>query len=292
MLYANKKCVVYNGFTKSMKPSKNIQLLIAEETGKKFGLRLRFLLPQYNHVNVYIGDNYDLPKIRYTENLLLEKGKLHDLLIKKFVDESLGEPYNECLENLSSIDSFDSDLYRHTIQNDYTYHQANCFDLCACKNLVSSGFNCTCPGIYDTGHTENCYLNSIFTQQLRRFAYSDCSGECPLECNSVYFSHNSNNNNFKKSATDEASFQNYITINEQSLGRNQIKQLSIENDSLGIDIFYDDLTFSERIEIAKTTEADLVSAIGGTLGLFLGLNLLSFGEILDLVMELLRILFD
>lgn len=77
MFYGKKNCVVYNGFTKSVKPSERAQLLIAEEAGKQFGLRLRSLLPQYNQVSVYIGNNYCLPKIRYTENLVLEKGKLH-----------------------------------------------------------------------------------------------------------------------------------------------------------------------------------------------------------------------
>jgi len=52
-------------------------------------------------------------------------------------------------------------------------------------------------------------------------------------------------------------------------------------------VFYEDLKFTQITQIAKTTSTDLVSKVGGTLGLFLGLSLLSFIEIFELLLEIL-----
>ena len=52
---------------------------------------------------------------------------------------------------------------------------------------------------------------------------------------------------------------------------------------VGFNIFYDSLSYKTIEESAKTGWIDLISNIGGTLGLFLGISLLSFGEILEIL---------
>ena len=51
--------------------------------------------------------------------------------------------------------------------------------------------------------------------------------------------------------------------------------------------FYEELSYLKTSQIPKTTIADLLSLIGGALGCFLGVNLLSFIEVLDFFIELL-----
>jgi hypothetical protein len=59
-----------------------------------------------------------------------------------------------------------------------------------------------------------------------------------------------------------------------------------------IQIFYDELIETVIEEDVKTQTFDLVSGIGGTLGLFLGLSFLSLVEIFEIALQIIFILYD
>lgn len=56
---------------------------------------------------------------------------------------------------------------------------------------------------------------------------------------------------------------------------------------LDISIFYSELGYRKFYEIEKMNIIDLVSNVGGTLGLFLGMSFLSFVEIIDIFLNIL-----
>jgi hypothetical protein len=56
-------------------------------------------------------------------------------------------------------------------------------------------------------------------------------------------------------------------------------------------VFYDRLSFNEITEKPSFTFVDLISNVGGTFGLFIGISLLSFLEIVEIIYELLSIYF-
>ena len=63
-------------------------------------------------------------------------GFKNEISIKKKFSNKLGEPYNECIKDLKSIDSYDSDLFRYMIQStNYSYRQTDCFDYCIGREL-------------------------------------------------------------------------------------------------------------------------------------------------------------
>jgi acid-sensing ion channel 2 len=80
------------------------------------------------------------------------------------------------------------------------------------------------------------------------------------------------------------------------------KRLSHLNNSISFDdlaksvariqIFYDELQETIISEKIKTQSFDLVSNMGGTLGLFLGLSFLSLIEIFEILFQVLFIYFD
>ena len=74
-----------------------------------------------------------------------------------------------------------------------------------------------------------------------------------------------------------------------SLNRNisDVSDDELNSRILNLFIFFEDLKYTEIKQIAKTTQTDLVSKIGGTLGFFLGLSLLSFVEFIDLGLKIL-----
>lgn len=60
----------------------------------------------------------------------------------------------------------------------------------------------------------------------------------------------------------------------------------IRENMFGVSIYYDELKYTYISETAAIDSASLVSNIGGTLGLFLGMSILSFVEVIELVIEL------
>lgn len=71
--------------------------------------------------------------------------------------------------------------------------------------------------------------------------------------------------------------------------RRNITLDELSNHVLAVDVFYSHLGYSETSEIAKTTVVNLFCNIGGLTGLFLGMSLLSFIEIIELFCEIIYI---
>ena len=57
------------------------------------------------------------------------------------------------------------------------------------------------------------------------------------------------------------------------------------NKSFIVIVYYESLKYTETSQVPKTTVPDILSIVGGTLGLFLGLSLLSFIEVFGFLIE-------
>ncbi len=66
--------------------------------------------------------------------------------------------------------------------------------------------------------------------------------------------------------------------------------INIGNNITLLDVFFHNLNFLEITQFPKMIASDLVSIIGGTIGLFLGISLLSFVEIIEFTFETIKIL--
>jgi hypothetical protein len=168
----------------------------------------------------------------------------------------------------------------------YMYRQMNCYEVCICKQLTKQ-CNCSCDNIYElTNANKNCLDNNeCYEKGLREFNFIEkCQDLCPLKCNT---------SSFRSSSQEfEISFDEYGTKVKESF-ENYSSQFNLtmnKNRTLGLNVFFDELKYTKSIQIPKITIPSLVSTLGGTLGLFLGLSLLSFVEILDFLIQLLFIL--
>lgn len=70
----------------------------------------------------------------------------------------------------------------------------------------------------------------------------------------------------------------------------QVTYEQLKNHLIALDIYYSDMKYTLIEEIEKTKFLDLVSGVGGTLGLFIGMSFLSFFEIFDVIIELAYVL--
>lgn len=62
---------------------------------------------------------------------------------------------------------------------------------------------------------------------------------------------------------------------------------SLKRNMAQVSVYYGELGYEQYNEIPDTTWLDLISNIGGTLGLFLGMSFLSFVEVVDILMQIL-----
>jgi len=214
----------------------------------------------------YLGDS--------NNGFNLAPGLVYEISVKRIFTYKLGQPYNNCLKDVKSIDSFDSDLYRFMINStNYSYRQKDCLKYCM-TTLLYKALNIT---EYKLDRWENIigkhpeYLSKtleIYQDLIRKGLneYDVCK-DCPVECDSV----------------------NYETLNSFTKFIQQTEKT--DKNVIYFTVYYENLDYTVIDQVAKMTELDLISNIGGNLGLFIGISFLSFAELIELLIEIIYILY-
>jgi len=223
-------------------------------------------------IRVIIHNKTDDPNyyMGYSDNgFNLAPGFYNELSVNKIFTYKLGLPYNNCLKDVKSIDSFDSDLYRFIIQStNYSYRQTDCLYYCAGQKLYNylnitnkidrwENIIAKYPQYYGT------ILQMIYSEALKKGLQASCL-DCPEECDSIQYdiSHS-----FTKFSAQNETFENFVFFT----------------------VYYESLQYTVIDQIAQMNVFDLISNIGGNLGLFIGISFLSFAELIELFVEIICI---
>jgi hypothetical protein len=209
---------------------------------------------------------------------ILSPGFNHEIVVKRTFLSKLGLPFNNCIKNVTSLESYDSDLYRYILESTkYQYTQKDCFDYCMGSEL-NKYFNIT----NKTDHWLNIYKTYAFDgfwDFYSRFVRGEnkkvCIPLCPLECDSIKYD---TSISFTKFSENE--FFALFEVNG-----------SVDN-LISIDIYYENLEYTSINQLPKMDIFDLISNIGSNLSLFIGISFLSFAEIIEIIGEILIILFE
>jgi len=239
--------------------------------GELFGLKLYFDLTNIvDNIKVIIHNDSDDSGYHagYSrKGFDLKPGYDYKISIKKVLTEKLGQPYNDCLKDVKSRNSFDSDLYRYILDSTkYLYKQRDCFEYCIGKefykylNITNKIDHWTeIAQRYPDVEFKDKFFQ-IITKIIEGELNEKCIPFCPLECDSIKY--------------------------EQSMYSNQIDVSSI----VSLNIFYESLEYTVINQKAKMDEFDLISNIGGNLGLFIGVSFLSLAEFIELFVETIYIM--
>ena len=117
-----------------------------------------------------------------------------------------------------------------------------------------------------------------------------CTQYCPLECDSMIFQVTQSLANYPsiQHATNDLM---YNTIIQSKFPNKNLTYDLIKQSVLSLNVYYSDLSYMEYSQRAKTTLLDLVSNIGGIVGVFIGASFLSILEIAEVLIEVLSIFF-
>ena len=117
-----------------------------------------------------------------------------------------------------------------------------------------------------------------------------CTQYCPLECDSMIFQMTQSSASYPSIQHASKALMNNAIIQSKFPNKNLTYDL-IKQSVLRLNVYYSDLSYMEYSQRAKTTLIDLVSNIGGIVGVFIGASFLSILEIAEVLIEVLSIFF-
>ena len=268
------------------------------------GLRLSFFLSvsenKYSSkfetgLKLFIHNNSVAPMS--TEGIDLKRSVNMNVVLKKSFFYRQPEPYSDC-KDLTTLES-GNEVFDLIKSSTLTYRQEDCFDLCLQYDIIQK---CQCyaleyyPKLFKT---KTPCLNSsqlaCYTKLYAKFIVADvkekCAFMCPLECNSMTYDHS-------LSMSDLATEQLYAILkSDEYYQRKYFKNetnltvTSFGERYMSLNIYFGELKYLVMTQSIKMTFEDLLSSIGGLLGLLVGMSFLSLIEVVEIIIEILFILF-
>lgn len=266
--------------------SNNDIIANSTQSGHEFGLRVGLKLEnpiknKYRNLIIHIHNNSLIPLNLYNKGYHIAPGIRYFFNIERTYIQLLEYPYNDCLKDPNDFTKNKTII--DFIQKSAVYTQKLCYELCFELAFLENN-SCSCAK--ELGHViKDCVENTCgfdFREKFYRSNIEDyCYKYCPLECDSVHYNIIQSNYMYPYSGAVLNEKLPNFTSNEE------VKMKYYE-----FYIYYSELKYVSISQTPKTQPADLVSNIGGILGLFIGVSFLSFIEIFEVVLEIIFTLHD
>ncbi len=251
-------CLRFNG--KNLNSPK--KLLNSKNNSYLGGLNMGFYIhPEEISIDLYlfIHPGTVIP-LEYEIQGAPKSNIITNIILEKTVQISLGNPYSDCV-SINDLTSYDSDLVRETLKSGYLYRQKDCLDVCIKKNFT---------------HCTEC--------EKKPFIQSKCSKLCPLECESTTYKQTVFEEKLSSnSVIYKDMINNYTNLTIEYFNFTKLTPEEFLKDFSLIYIYFDELKYTKISQIEKYTDIDLMSSIGGSLGLFLGMSFMSFFQLIDII---------
>lgn len=275
-----------------------IDILRTNFRGKDHGLQLNLKVNSSNSSNIgalklFIHNSTFRPTVLRNVGFTISAGSRVYIEITKHFISKLDEPYNMCLKN-ASLFKFNKtliDYIKNIKENIYT--QKYCLDLCFSLKYMENA-NCNCSETSFDFIYENCYLSakdslkdctSNFTKNFySQSVYDLCSEYCPAECDSFDYFINSHSFTFPD-------YGNISSYDQSAFFYSKFKKYQeVKQSFVSFYIYFGNLEYTLVSQHPKTELIDLISNVGGLLGLFTGFTFLSIADIIEIFMEIIFIL--
>ena len=209
-----------------------------------------------------------------------------DVVFSKTVQHQYPKPYSPCQDNLPA---YPSEYVQILFANNRTYTQFDCIGFyeqelmvqnCNCylapskSQMLSASKKC---GIQCT--TQNQIICATDSQRTARISEETLNEVCPLECDRLTYDMFMSKTDFPQ-APAVVVLANHPTI-VKYLGKNATS-LDIKQSVLAVNFYKGKDTYTLIQESPKMNVFDLIGKIGGHLGLFLGMSLLTCVEFFEL----------
>ena len=222
------------------------------------GYLRQITLPLYDFVSFVHNSSNRISSTTKFIYFKKEETKLTFSVRRKFIYKQAW-PYSDCID----LSSYSSDYYNFLLHSNYSYRQLDCLDLCIQQEIMNE---CKC---YDlrypklNNQTKPCLNLTEYNCaeiEINNFVSSACIRDsCPLECDSVNYA--------VQNSVGAYNFQPYVF--------GEFGQTSFE-------VFYSSLQFTAVTESPQTTFINLLTQLGGSLGMFASFSVFSLFETLEI----------
>jgi hypothetical protein len=266
--------------------------------GYAFGLQLDFYVGFYESLSFFnsiLGGRGAIIRIdnnSYTIDhalggITVPSGFVTNVALKREFKESLPKPYGDCETENDSI--FYKIIRNSTI---YDYTQSFCLIQCL-QELAILNCNCSIPlfvSIFDktiricaSFEDFGCGLNIYFSiYNSKNYIQESCLPKCPLECYTSQITY----------ATSSIEFlgDSYVDVIRKRFKSHfretEINSQTVKENIVRLNVYYDTLSYTFIHETPQWNIIMLIATIGGNLGLFLGVSLLTLSEVIVALIEI------
>ncbi|XP_071953220.1 epithelial sodium channel subunit alpha-like [Antedon mediterranea] len=221
------------------------------------------------------------------EGLYIPPGYRTSVSIRKMITSRIGRPYNTCVK--------DSDESYHNIYHDLygmSYSVQACTKSCYQKRVVGQ---CGC---YDSnypfkGGTQPCRYSDVEQKQCMSKVNDDYKNnvfkcDCPQPCTDDTFK---TTQSFTYWPTPEYKVDFMELLSEASPALNDLVRnenfdgTSLRENLLLLDIYFGDLNYDAMEQSPLYSKSDLAGGLGGTVGLWIGVSVLTVFEAIEFLYD-------
>jgi hypothetical protein len=292
--------VINSGFSQSGEPEDTV---VSSYAGKEYGLSITMFLGVIKELRFLDTNQGLILKIDNRSNGIIQDpieipaGYETNIAVEREFTKQLASPFSNCDLDYDDPIRFDKKYHDALRKMNINYEQSVCFQYCY-QAMLKEKCNCSDRDINSFFDLTNCYsdsefkcLNDIYHQFVfGSYLNEKCKPLCPLECNTTRF-------NIKTSST-KLNVDYYSSLIEISAIYTGVVSLFTgetlsrdekANSIIKFNIYYDSLSYKITTESKAMDMVALLSNIGGTLGLFLGVSVLTIVELMDIVLQALII---
>jgi hypothetical protein len=216
-------------------------------------------------------NNQSIDPVR-AEGIDVSTGYETNVALSKTSIRKLSKPYGNCIEDTLSKNSFDSELYRLTLENYGKYRIRACFDMCYQHYIVK---NCACysplfPNI--NNKYEPCGLSveknkcnlvyhvNFYTNVSRQV----CPNLCPNECDSVDFKFKTSFASFPSRPYAQILAKSNPILQSKFIDNGTLVNFDLLKHSvLSLNVYFDDFYETVVEEVPQMNVSKLIGMIGG-----------------------------
>lgn len=291
-------CFSFNSGKNSLNQAVPIQKIY--QSGSRAGLSVTLFvglpeyLEEYNMFNgIYVFINNATYSSKSLKQIAVSPGAETNLIIDRTFVSQKPYPYSDCEVEYDT--EFDSILYKKIKESNLVYSKQECYVLCTQKKIEEkcgcyvTFFSPISNKIPCSNLTQALCSLEVRAQLLNGDLSEECDKLCPIECKKIIYSHSFS---FTNALSEKYVRKNYFEkpiITSKYANRN-VTFDDIKSGLIKLNIYYDDLQYTEITESESVTFFNLLANVGGTFGLFIGISLLSFVEVIEVLYEIFYLL--
>ncbi|XP_070554900.1 degenerin unc-8-like [Ptychodera flava] len=251
----------------------------AKRQGALYGLRLTLFLEQNEYISIY-GRNagtrvnispLDASVLPQDEGITIMPGTVTSIGIREKHIHRRTEPYGKCGTNSDNLYGYN-----------HVYSVLACQNTCVQRQMLKY---CKCVDSYIMGEPQ-CLITNITQDTCRQFIRYlfqtqklDC--DCRIPCEEHYYDMTISQSLWPATVHLSYLLKTIHSISPKTKDINDAQSVSLNLAQL--EVYFEQLTIESTTELPAYGMEDFLSDIGGTLGLYIGLSVITVAEFIELV---------